>query len=398
MRRRYFSVLAIIIFLAASAKAQTPNDVLNILVRKGTISQAEADSIRADYAIKQQDAIAKGKTFALGSSRLLQLSGYTQVRYQSFQLKGKPDGFDIRRARLDFQGDFTSKWSYRLLLDFVGNSGANGTAATGGALVSPLLLDAFIAYKPWSFLKITAGQFTIPFSLENLTQDRLLETADRSQVVSALVARKGDGSNNLVDSIGNQNGRDLGLQLSGSIIKIGDANLIDYYLAVLNGAGIDVTDNNEFKDFDARLVFHPFKALAIGTNYYNGYDRFTSSPTKDQNRIRWGADLLLDLDRFTARAEWLKGQEGLNSNPTVHEGWYAQGSYFLVPKFFQFVFRYDTYDPNKYKKLVSNTYYVFGTNFYFNSWTKLQVNYSWRTEAGANINNDLFTAQLQLSF
>ncbi len=397
MRPKYFIVFVVFILFADSLVAQTPNDVLNILVKKGTISQQEADSIRADYAIKQQDAIAKAKTFPLGSSRLLQLSGYTQVRFQSFQQKGKPDGFDIRRARLDFQGDFTSRWSYRLLIDFVGNSQANGTAATGGVLVSPLLLDAYIAYKPWSFLKITAGQFTIPFSLENITQDRLLETADRSQVVSALVARKGDGSNNLIDSIGNQNGRDLGLQLSGSVIHIGDRSLLDYYLAVLNGAGIDVADNNEFKDFDARLVFHPVKALAIATNYYNGYDRFSSSPTRNQNRIRWGADALLDLDRFTARAEWLRGEEG-NSNPVIHQGWYAQGSYFFLPKIFQLVFRYDTYNPVEGKKLSSNTYYVFGGNFFFNSWTKLQLNYSWRTEAGTSVNNDLVTAQLQLSF
>ncbi|MDP4130028.1 MAG: porin [Bacteroidota bacterium] len=397
MRLNHIAVCALFILFSASVKAQTPNDVLNILVTKGTISQAEADSLRADYAIKQQDAIAKAKTFPLGSSRLLQLSGYTQLRYQSYQQKGKADGFDIRRARLDFQGDFTNKWSYRLLVDFVGNSGANGSSATGGALVSPILLDAYIAYKPWSFLKITAGQFTVPFSLENMTQDRLLETADRSQVVSALVARKGDGSNNLVDSIGNQNGRDLGLQLSGSVIKIGNRHFLDYYLALLDGAGINTADNNEFKDLDARLVFHPFKVLSIGTNYYNGFDHFSSSTTKNQNRIRWGADALLDLDRFTARAEWLKGEDG-NENPTIHEGWYAQGSYFIVPKLFQFVFRYDTYNPNKDKKLACNTYYVFGTNFYFNSWTKLQLNYSWRKEAGADIKNDLFTAQLQLSF
>ncbi len=398
MRLKFFVPLALFLLFAGALKAQTPNDVLNILVSKGTITQSEADSLRADYAIKQQTAAAQARSFPLGSSRALQLSGYTQIRYNSFQQKGKADGFDIRRARLDFQGDFTSKWTYRLLVDFVANSGANGTAATGGALVSPLLLDAYIAYKPFDGLKITAGQFTIPFSLENMTQDRLLETADRSQVVSALVARKGDGSNNLVDSIGNQNGRDLGIQLSGSLFKLeGNRHFLDYSLAVLNGAGIDVTDNNEFKDFAGRLVFHPVKTLSIGTNYYNGYDRFTSSLTKDQNRIRWGADALLDLDRFTARAEWLKGEEG-NNNPIVHEGWYAQGSYFLVPKFFQFVFRYDTYNPNKDKKLQTNTYYVFGTNFYFNAWTKLQLNYSWRTEAGADVNNDLVTAQLQLSF
>ncbi len=109
MRLRHFALLSVFILSAASIKAQTPNDVLNILVKKGTITQTEADSIRADYAIRQQDAIARAKTFPLGSSRLLQLSGYTQIRYNSFQQKGKADGFDIRRARLDFQGDFTNK-------------------------------------------------------------------------------------------------------------------------------------------------------------------------------------------------------------------------------------------------------------------------------------------------
>src|ERR1700733_11687588 len=105
MRLKHFVPLALFLLSAIALRAQTPNDVLNILVKKGTITQSEADSLRADYALKQQTAAAEAKTFPLGSSRALQLSGYTQVRYNSFQQKGKPDGFDIRRARLDFQGD-----------------------------------------------------------------------------------------------------------------------------------------------------------------------------------------------------------------------------------------------------------------------------------------------------
>ena len=86
--------------------------------------------------------------------------------------------------------------------------------------LSPLLLDAYAVYKPLSFLRITAGQFLIPFSRENTeTPDRDLLTVDRSQVVNALVARSGDGSNGLQDSIGNQNGRDIGIQASGTFLK-----------------------------------------------------------------------------------------------------------------------------------------------------------------------------------
>lgn len=383
---------------ARNASAQTADDLLNLLTKKGTISQGEADSIRSNYATRQRDDNTRLDSFPLSIGRLLRLSGYTQVRYQNYEQAGKYNEFDIRRARLDFQGEFSPKWGYRLLIDFVGATGAAGTAPTGGALVSPTLLDAFIAYKPLDFLKITAGQFVIPFSLENLTQDRSLETIDRSQVVSALVARKGDASNGLVDSIGNQNGRDIGIQLSGSLIRIENRYFADYYIALLNGAGINTLDNNQSKDIDARLVLHPFKILDIGTSYYNGFDKFTSSPTRSQNRIRWGAEAALNYNLLSLKGEYIKGEDGTN-NPIIHEGWYVQGSYFLWAKHLQGVFRYDVYDPNtiKGKTDLTSTYYVYGLNYFFNVWTKLQVNYSRRT-GNQNIQNDVFSAQLQLSF
>jgi phosphate-selective porin OprO/OprP len=381
-----------------NTNAQNTDDLLKLLTSKGTITQAEADSIRFSFKEKQHFEEAKQDSFPLSLGRLLRLSGYTQARYQYYQQEGKYDEFDIRRARLDFQGDFSTKWSYRLLVDFVGATGATGTAPTGGALISPTLLDAFIAYKPFDFFKITAGQFIIPFSLENVTQDRNLETVDRSQVVSALVARKGDASNGLVDSIGNQNGRDIGIQVSGSLIKYQGRYLVDYYLALLNGAGINTVDNNQSKDIAGRLLLHPVKVLDLGFSYYNGFDRFTSSPTKNQERIRWGTEFAVNYQSLSVKGEYIRGQEG-NSNPIEHAGWYLQGSYFLWPKHLQGVFRYDTYDPDliRNKSLETSTYYVFGLNYFFNVWTKLQVDYSRRTES-ANINNDVFTAQLQLAF
>jgi phosphate-selective porin OprO and OprP len=398
MRRSFFAVLSFLIFSTDVTNAQTPGDLLNLLTQKGTITKKEADSIRSEYNAKQQAIETRSDSFPLSIGRLLRLSGYTQIRYQNYQEPSKYNGFDIRRARLDFQGDFSSKWGYRILIDFVGASGANGTAPTGGALFSPALMDAFISYKPFDFIKITAGQFLLPFSQENLMPDRSLETVDRSQVVSALIARKGDVSNGLIDSIGNQNGRDIGLMVNGSFIKIENRYLADYYLALVNGAGINTLDNNQFKDIVGRLVLHPFKILDIGVSYYNGFDWFTSSPGKSQERIRLGTEFALNYNLFSIKGEWIEGKEG-NSNPITHRGWYLQGSYFLWPKHLQGVFRYDTYDPNttKAKSLETSTYYVFGLNYLFNVWTKIQMDYSWRTE-NPGISNNVFTAQLQLGF
>ena len=400
MRVRIIVLFSTLLFSAVAVQAQTTDDILNILAKKGTITQTEADSIRKEYAAKQRHSEESADSFPLRLGRSLSLSGYSQVVYQSFEhpSTGKySDGFTIKRARLDFQGHFSSQFDYRLLFDFVGSSGANGTAPTGGALISPFLVEGYIVYKPFNWINIKAGQMIVAFSQENMTQDRNLDLIERSQVVNALVARKGDAANGLVDSIGNQNGRDIGIQANGSIIPIKDYHLLDYTVQVLNGAGINTLDNNQSKDIDARLVIHPIKILSIGGSWYDGNDRFTSSTTKDQKRIRWGTELGLDVHSFSLKSEYIRGQEG-NSNPIVHEGWYAQAGYFILPKHLQGLFRYDWYDPNKAKTQVNSTYYDLGVNYFFNVWTKLQLYYSLRNQQGATVNNNMFEAQLQLAF
>ena len=51
-----------ILLSAVSLKAQQNEDLLNLLVKKGTISQQEADSIRADQALKAQAQERQGKS------------------------------------------------------------------------------------------------------------------------------------------------------------------------------------------------------------------------------------------------------------------------------------------------------------------------------------------------
>ena len=394
------SLLTTSLFLSVIARAQTTDDILNLLTKKGTISEREADSIRREYATKQHQSEASSDSFPLRLGRSLSLSGYSQAVYTNYehQSAGKYyDGFSIKRARLDFQGHFSTQFDYRLLVDFVGQSGANGTAPTGGQLISPFLVEAYIVYKPFTFLNFKAGQMIVAFSQENMTQDRNLDLIERSQVVNALAARKGDAANGLVDSIGNQNGRDIGIQVSGSLVKIRDYHLLDYTLQVLNGAGINTLDNNPNKDIDGRLVFHPIKALSFGGSYYHGDDVFTSSLTNSQRRIRWGTEAALDLDGLSIKGEYIRGWEG-DSKPINHQGWYGQAGYYVIPKHLQALFRYDWYDSNMAKSQVNSTYYDFGLTYFFNVWTKLQLYYSLRNQEGPAVNNNMFEAQLQLAF
>jgi phosphate-selective porin OprO/OprP len=407
MRSRIFASLLLGSLLwTMTAQAQTADDILNILTKKGAITEKEADSIRRESAVRLRQSEATADSFPLRLGRSISLSGYTQAVYQNFEhpVAGKiTDGFTIKRARLDFQGHFSSQFDYRLLVDFVGQSGANGTAPTGGQLISPFLVEAFIVYKPFTWLNVKAGQMIVEFSQENITQDRNLDLIERSQVVNALVARKGDAANGLVDSIGNQNGRDIGIQLNGSLFRAQGRYLLDYYAQLLDGAGINTLDNNQSKDFDARLVLHPLRFLSLGGSYYDGFDRFTGTLTKDQLRTRWGLEADLELNNLSVKSEYIHGQDGstnlkTGATATLHQGWYGQVGYFILPRHLQGVFRYDWYDPNTAKSQVNSTYYDFGLNYFFNVWTKVQVYYSLRNQQGPTINNNMFEAQLQLAF
>jgi tetrahydromethanopterin S-methyltransferase subunit G len=232
-----FSLLFFLLILADSF-SQSTNDVLNLLISNKTISQSQADSIRAEAALSQQQADASKKSFFITAARQMQLTGFTQVRFQAFQESGKHSSFDIRRARVDLKGSITPVFSYRLQADFAGN---------------PKLLDAYGEIKLADYFTITAGQFKIPFSMENLAPVNKMEMIDFSQVVEALVART-------KDVIGNQNGRDIGVQFGGTIFKIKDLPLIEYRLGVFNGSGINVADTaNSAKDIVGRLIFTPLK-------------------------------------------------------------------------------------------------------------------------------------------
>src|ERR1035437_1955828 len=95
--------LSIFLLLMADSLGQSTNDILNLLISNKTISQSQADSIRADAALLQQQTDAARKSFFITAARQMQLTGYSQIRYQTFQDRGKHNSFDIRRARVDLK-------------------------------------------------------------------------------------------------------------------------------------------------------------------------------------------------------------------------------------------------------------------------------------------------------
>ncbi len=358
-------------------RGQSTDDVLNLLIASHTISQESADSLRADAAIKQQEAAATRKSFVVNAARQIQVSGYTQLRYQVLDEPGKKDGFDIRMARLDVKGAVSPYFAYRLQTEFADK---------------PKIIDAYAEIKIADYFTITAGQFKIPFSLENLTSSNKLEMIDRAQAVEALAARG-------KDVIGNQNGRDLGIQIGGILVKNKTTNLpvIEYRLGVFNGSGINVADTaNEAKDVGGRLIVSPIKGLSIGAGLYNGWDRAIKPDVKgkSQTRNRYGLDASYTTARLSLKGEYIYGIDG----KTDKKGWYLQAGYFVIPQKLQVLAKYDTFDPSTSKADNISILYVAGANYNFNSWSRLQAFYTFRKEEGSSVNNNYVSIQYQVGF
>lgn len=371
MRASLFVVVIASLFFSLSVKSQSTNDLLNVLVLKKLLLQKEADSLRADAAFAAQADLAKIKSFPVGAGRKMSISGYTQIRYQVMEEAGKIDGFDIRRARVDVKGNLTPYWSYRLQFDLAG---------------TPKLIDAYAEFKLNSYLNFTIGQAKVPFSLENLTSSGKLELIDRSQVVEALVARG-------KDVVGNQNGRDIGIQVGGTLFQWEYRPLVDYQLGFFNGSGINATDKNRNKDLAARLIVHPVTGLGVAGAFYNG-SVYKSENEKSVTRNRYGFDFRYDWRDLALRGEFIHGKDG----STEREGYYLQAGYYFLEKKFQLLAKYDFYDADKSVSRDAATWYVFGANYNFNANIRLQANYTVRQEEAPSLDNNYASIQLQLGF
>jgi len=373
---KYTFSTMILLVLTVVSYSQSTNDILNLLVSNNTLSQAQADSVRAEAAIKQQETDVNKKSFAASVSRFIQLSGYTQLRYLAMEERESINGFDIRRARLDIKGSITPYFAYRMQTDFAG--------------LKVKLLDAYGEIRLKDYFSITAGQFKIPFSMENLASSNKLEMIDRSQVVEALVARG-------KDKIGNQNGRDIGVQVGGGFWKNNGIPLVEYRLSVFNGSGINIADTtNNAKDIAGRLVLNPAKGLSFGGGYYGGYGTAIKPDEEGtkQGRTRYGIEASYVRSRFSVRGEYIEGRD----QATERAGWYLQAGYFVIPQKLQLLAKYDLFDINTNTDDNTSISYVFGGNYNFNNWSRIQIFYTYRAEQIESIINNYLAVQFQIGF
>ena len=326
----------------------------------GMLALAIPLCVNAQNDVQQQVDELKGKI-----DRMPKISGFVQGMYQAdLDEAGTLTGntLRMRRVRLSVDGTLFKGLTYKIQGDFTR---------------SPMLVDAYVKYKPCNEFAIQIGQFKTPFSIESPINPVNLEIFDYGEAIQGLVGYKD------VCGVGSL-GRDLGIMATGSLFPVkGDEGIkyhvVDYSLGVFNGNGANQLDNNNRKDVVGRLEVHPgLKALTLSGSYY--YGKYTKDENINCTRNRWAAGAQYNDGNLVIRGEYISGttgfmadvvdEDGLVSDiielPTKSEGYYAVAGYnfrlgkerkqTLMP-----VLRYEHFDKNG---LSGTDWYTVGINYW----------------------------------
>lgn len=319
----------------------------------------------------EDDAAPVGAT-GVPTTSSMTVFGYIQPQ---FITQTDESTFNFKRARLGVRGRINRSFSYYVVLET--------SAFIGGG--DAYLLDAFITYDKYEWTKFSLGSFKQPFGREVTTACHSLTTIDRAIVADQLIAPQ----------------RDLGLMMLGGTSK----TKFRYQLALMNGRGLGVKDNNTKKDLIGRASYQVFDFLNVGASFRSGY------PTNNEDdRTTYGFDALLTYKGFNLQGEYIHdegdynraagGGCGVEPLPlgTERQGAYVMASYDVNDKI-QPVFKYEYFDADIDQDVLGyQEMMTFGVNYFFSPKTRLQVNYQAKEIDGNTDNNDAFLMQLQVRF
>jgi phosphate-selective porin OprO/OprP len=324
----------------ARAQSEIFDDLLEKLRDKGVLSQDEYNALkqardeertqqraeRRKQALEEAQTVEKqekakeeekttlkgrfrdGFTFESGDKQhSISVNGRVHADYRSFSEDSTnanaADTFDVRRAYIGVTGKFYNDWTFDVTADVAQTS-------------APQLDVAWLNWGRYKPIQARAGQFKMPFSLEELTSSRFIDFQERSLVNSLVPAKE------------------RGAMLHGS-----PGTGLFYGVALSNGAGKNANEGSaieDSKDVIARLganaaewlgnkdmVLHVAGAYSTGTipggvspvgsgvrtegrglTFFN--TAVMGAATDDVDRERMGGELSLAWGPIKAQGEYVK--------------------------------------------------------------------------------------------
>ncbi|WP_297089045.1 porin [uncultured Draconibacterium sp.] len=311
--------------------------------------------------------------------------GYLQAQYDyGFAEGDNTNTFGFNRSRIGVMGVIPYDFSYYVMIE------ASPFKKDGP---KAYLLDAFVTYSRYSFAKVSLGSFKSPFGQELSTPCHALHTINRSKFVNELTAPD----------------RDMGLMILGG----SDTTLLKYSFAVMNGTGLLVKDSDKYKDLVGRVLVQPNDWMHVGGSFRFG--KATSQDetvTEPDERTRLGAEFEIEKFGFLVQGEYIWAEDkgsylvggGCGGDPELVQGSVKREGLSIMALYnltynLQPVIKYENY--NSDISLGNNNMEhitTVGVNYFFNEWTRLQVNYEYKAEWYGEIPNDMIMVQLQVRF
>ena len=320
------------------------------------------------------------------------LSGYAIGQYQySSQSNAKSNSFNLRMVRMAVDGRILGDFYYKLQGQINGNSATLGN--------SPRLVDAFVEWQKLGALKIKAGQFKRPFTFENpmhpLDQG-FMGYSQNTMKLAGFTDRNGEHASN---------GRDIGVQLQGDLIKNSAGRaLLHYQVGVFNGQGINAKDVDQQKDLIGGAWVMPVKGLRIGAFGWTGsYARKGADGIKSLKKRRYAISGEYAADDWTFRSEYIhsigyafkttyNNKEDL-SKADVNtaagnraDGFYALAIAPVIKKKFHLKARYDMYRPQA-EWNTCKTLYEVGADYMFTKNLQINIEYAFVNDRSLNKHN-----------
>ena len=306
----------------------------------------------------------------------IKIFGFFQPEYDYNFTDPAESSFAFKRARIGVRGRVYEDFSYYFMLE---------TSPFIGGVGSAYLMDAFITWDKYDWARISVGSFKQPFGKEVTTACSKLTTIDRAIVSDQLVAPQ----------------RDYGIAVFGG----NKYTKFEYAVALMNGRGLNVTDNNNKKDIIGRVTYKATHFMTIGGSFRYGYPN-----NETDTRTTVGGEVLLTFNNLHIQGEYIYDEGdynraaggGCGAEPMVL-GARRDGAYGMVwydTKWdVQPVFKYEFFDQDlDIKDLGYSERMTLGINYFFNDKIRLQLNYQANIETYINVDNDKFLAQIQVVF
>lgn len=351
------------------------------------------------FAFTLANAEEKAKLFSKPK-----LSGYAILQYQySGQHEAESNSFNLRMVRLSLDGRILGDFAYKLQGQINGNTSTLGD--------SPRLVDAYVEWQKLPFLKIKAGQFKRPFTFENP-----MNPIDQGFMGYGQNIMKLAGFNDRVGEH-SSNGRDIGVQLQGDLLKTKAGHpLLHYQIGVFNGQGINTKDVDNQKDVIGGLWVMPVEGLRIGAFGWTGsYARKGDDGVKSLAKRRYAISGEYVVDDWTFRSEYIHST-GLGFSTVYNQssdtkkddvnyaagdkadGFYALAIAPVIKKKLHVKARYDTYRPRA-EWGTSKTYYEVGVDYIFVKNLQINLEYAFVNDRSlAHHNYSMIDTQVSFRF